>query len=247
MKIENKEFWEIESVIATQEVLKKSSAFELFMFENARKRYLSYGDIKTIKIFACGTGREIESIAEFYNPIKIIASDISENMIKKCKENLKNWKIDSITETIVLNAKAYNYETNKFDLVTILNSMLAYVPQKKDRISILKNAYQILKPNATIIGTVHNQIGSPAKTYYFKLRNIFSFILGEKVGNRETGFNGYKVSGYYYSKQGLYDELLYSGFEAIEIYSLEEYYKSVGINYNRRKGYNNLIFIASKK
>lgn len=247
MKIENKEFWEIESVIATQEVLKKSSAFEIFMFENAKKRYSSFGDIKTIKIFACGTGREIESIAEYYNPTKIIASDLSENMIKKCKENLKIWEIDSITETLVLNAKDYNYESNKFDLVTILNSMLAYVPQKKDRISILKNAYQILKPNATIIGTVHNQIGTPAKTYYFKLRNLFSFILGDKVGNRETGFNGYKVSGYYYNKQGLYDELKISGFEAIEIYSLEEYYKSVGINYNKKKSYNNLIFIASKK
>ncbi len=247
MKIENKEFWEIDSVIATQEVLKKSSAFEIFMFENAKKRYSSFGDIKTIKIFACGTGREIESIAEFYNPNKIIASDLSENMIKKCNENLKTWKIDSITETLVINAKDYDFETNKFDLVTILNSMLAYVPLKSDRLRIFKNAYQILKPNATIIGTVHNQIGTPTKTFYFKLRNLFSFILGDKVGNRKTGFNGYKVSGYYYNKQGLYDELLLSGFETIEIYSLEEYYKLVGLNYNRKKGYNNLIFIASKK
>lgn len=246
MKIENKDFWERENIIKTQEILQKASDFEMFMFEKAKLRYKNFGNIENIKIFGCGTGREIESIAEFYNPKKIVASDISENMILKCNENLKTWQIDAITETIICNAKDYNKISNHFDLVTILNSMLTYVPIKKDRISIFNNALQILKPKATLIGTVHNQVGTPAKTYFFKFKNIFSFILGDKVGNRNTGFNGFKVEGYYYSKAVLIKDLTDSGFIDIEVYSLEEYYALFDVVYNRKKGYNNLIFLASK-
>lgn len=242
MKIENKDFWEIDDIIKTQR-LKKSSDFELFMFENAKKRK---NDIETIKVFGCGTGREIESIAEFFNPKKIVASDISENMIAKCNVNLKEWNLDSITETMVIDATNYNTVSEGFDLVTILNSMLTYVPLRKNRLQIFRNSYKALKSNGVIIGTVHNQVGALPKTLYFKLRGIFSFILGEKVGNRNTGFNGYEVPGYYYAKKGLQTDLRESGFSSIEVYSLEEYYNLKGIQYNRKKGYNNLIFIAQK-
>ncbi len=246
MRIENKDFWEKEAIIATQEKLKKAADFELFMFENAAERYQSIGEIKAIKIFGCGTGRETEAIAEFYNPTKIVVSDISENMILKCIENLKLWKLDSITETVVGDAKNYYKVSAAFDLVTLLNSMMTYVPLRKDRLTIFKNAYQILKPSAIIIGTVHNQVGAPAKTLYFKIKNMFSFILGEKVGNRNTGFNGFKVSGYYYDKKTLINDLLSSGFKNVEVYSLEEYCQLKDKSYNRKKGYNNLLFIASK-
>jgi SAM-dependent methyltransferase len=243
MKIENKDFWEKEDIIATQR-LKKSSDFEYFMFENALGRYPNA--IQSIKIFGCGSGREVESIAEFFKPNRIVASDISENMIAKCNENLKLWKIDTITETLVDNAVNYNKVNQEFDLVTILNSMMTYVPEKKDRIQIFKNSFQILKPKGTLIGTVHNQEGTKLKTYYFKFRTIFSFLLGDKVGNRTTGFNGFKVPGYYYSKKGLINDLKECGFTAIEVYSLEEYYASKNVVYDRKKGYNNLFFIATK-
>jgi len=246
MKIENKDFWEKQDVIATQEVLKKASDFEMFMFEKAKERNLLIGRTDSIKVFGCGTGREIESIAEFFAPTKIIASDISENMVAKCKENLKLWRIDTFTETVVGDAKEYNKPADTFDLVTILNSMLTYVPNRMDRLRIFKNSLRILKPKATIIGTVHNQVGAPVKTYYFKLKNIFSFLYGDKVGNRNTGFNGFKVPGYYYTKKGLKDDLKESGFSSIEVYSLEEFYALKGSYYKRKKGYNNLIFIASK-
>ena len=124
--------------------------------------------------------------------------------------------------------------------------MLTYVPNRNDRLKIFENSFQILKPKATIIGTVHNQVGTPAKTYYFKLRNLFSFILGDKVGNRNTGFNGFKVPGYYYSKRGLIKDLLTAGFKNVEVYSLEEYHALKDEFYDRKKGYNNLIFIATK-
>lgn len=245
MKIENKDFWEKGDVIATQR-LKKASSFELFMFEQAQKRYAVYGKVQQVKIFGCGSGREVEAVARYFAPTKIVASDISENMISHCKDNLKLWEIDSITETVVINAVDYNKVENAFELVTILNSMLTYVPLKSDRIAIFKNSYQILKPHGTLIGTVHNQVGVFPKTVYFKLRNLFSFVLGDKVGNRMTGFNGFKVPGYYYDRKTLEQDLKFAGFSSIEIYSLEDYFKLRGETYDRKKGYNNLIFIATK-
>lgn len=246
MKIENKEFWEIENVIEVQDKNKAATNFELFMFEKAKELFASTGVIKTIKIFGCGTGREVEQIASFYKPSQIIASDISENMIEKCKENLKEWKIDSITEAIVINAKDYNKVENKFDLVTILNSMLTYVSEKKDRVEIFKNSYQVAKPSGVLIGTVHNQEGSLLKTVYFKVRNLLSFYYGDKVGNRVTGYNGFEVQGYYYNKKELIKDIQSAGFKSVEVYSLEEYYALYNITYDRNKGYNNLIFIAQK-
>lgn len=245
MKIENKDFWEKDDIIATQR-LKKIADFEHYMLEKAKKLYSGLGVITNIKIFGCGSGREIESIADFYKPTRIVASDISENMIVKCNENLKVWNIDAITETVAINATEYNKVSNSFELVTILNSMMTYVPERKDRMAIYKNSFQILKPKGIIIGTVHNQEGVFAKTMYFKVRNLFSFILGEKVGNRTTGFNGFEVPGYYYSKKGLIKDLNEAGFENIEVNSLDEFYAMHNIVYDRKKGYNNLIFIATK-
>ncbi|MEI7507982.1 MAG: class I SAM-dependent methyltransferase [Flavobacterium sp.] len=246
MKIENKDFWEKDQIISTQDIQKNAADFELFMFQEAQQRYIEYGEVREIKIFGCGTGREIGAIANFYNPDRIVASDISENMINKCRANIVEWGIDSITETQVSNAVFYQGTKNTFDLVTLLNSMLTYVPNRGDRLTIFKTSLEILKPNASIIGTVHNQVGTPLKTLYFKIRSLFSPFLGETVGNRNTGFKGFKVLGYYYTKNGLQRDLEAAGFKNIEIYSLEEYYLKFNQTYNRKKGYNNLIFISTK-
>ena len=246
MKIENKDFWEIDNVIEVQENMKKSADFEVFMFKKAKEIYSKVGDIKSIKIFGCGSGRDVKALADFFSPKEILASDISENMIEKCKVNIHNWDLESIASTSVSNATELHKPSNNFQLVTILNSMLTYVPLKKDREVIFKNSYTLLQKNGVLIGTVHNQVGTFAKTTYFKLRSVFSFLLKEKVGNRTTGFNGFKVPGYYYSKKQLDLDLKKAGFQSVSIQSLEEFEISQGRTYNRKKGYNNLIFVASK-
>ena len=247
MKIENKDFWEKDNIIVTQDREKTVAAdFETFMFQQAQLRQKGIRTIENVKIFGCGTGREINEAALFFKPNSILASDISQNMIAKCNYNLKLWGIENICKTIVGNAKDISLENESFDLVIIFNSMLTYVPLESDRIAIFKKSNQILNSKAVIIGTVHNQVGTFSKTLYFKIRNLFSFVLGNKVGNRNTGFKGFKVSGYYYSKKGLTKDLEIAGFTNIEVYSLEEYYASKGKSYNRKTGYNNLIFIATK-
>jgi len=246
MELDNKDFWEKSTVVVSQDKKKKSSDFEFFMFQKAKAMYQKFGAIQNIKIFGCGTGREIESIAEYFNPTKMVASDIAENMIVKCNENLKIWNLDSITETLAIDAKEYNKVSDAFELVTILNSMMTYVIDRNDRITIFKNAKQILKSNGVIIGTVHNQEGTFLKSSFFKLRNLLSFYYGDAAGIRSTGFHGFKLKAYYYTKSGLQKDIESAGFKNIEIYSLEEYYALQNIKYDRSKGYNNLIFIAQK-
>ena len=86
MVIQNKDFWEKDNVIATQDIVKRMADFEIFMLEQANKRFHNFGTIQNIKIFGCGTGREIFGIADFFKPKKIVASDISANMISKCQD-----------------------------------------------------------------------------------------------------------------------------------------------------------------
>jgi len=246
MQLENKEFWEKGNVVDSQDIIKNASDFELFMMEKAKHLYVDFGTIKKVKIFGCGTGREIQSIAQFYEPAQIIASDISQNMIDKCNENLMHWNINASIETLAIDAKDYNKESNTFDLVTFFNSMLTYVILRKDRITIFKNAYQILKTNGVVVGTVHNQEGTFFKTLFFKIRTIFSFFYGENVGVRQIKFHGYKLKGYYYTKEELRKDMQMANFKNVEIYSLEEYHLLKNSKYDRKKGYNNLIFIAQK-
>ena len=167
-------------------------------------------------------------------------------MIAKCNSNLQLWSINDITETILGSAKDIKLPNDAFDLVVIFDSMLTYVAKRSERLEIFQKSFSILKSNGVIVGTVHNQEGVLSKTLYFKIRNWFSFLLGEKVGNRNTGSRGFKVDGYYYNKNGLIKDLQETGFTDIEVYSLEEFYARRNTFYNRKKGYNNLIFIASK-
>ena len=247
MKIENKEYWEKDAVVATFNKEKTTAGdYEIFMFSQAAERQKSVRKIESIKVFGCGAGRELNEAFKYFHPKKIVASDIAENMITKCNSNIKIWGIDTITQTILGSAKDIKISNDSFDLVVIFDSMLTYVSKRSERMEIFQKSFSILKSNGVIIGTVHNQEGILSKTLYFKIRNWFSFLLGEKVGNRNTGSRGFKVEGYYYNKNGLIKDIRESGFTNIEVYSLSEFYEQHNINYNRKKGYNNLIFIASK-
>ena len=246
MKIKNKAFWEKEEIINTQDKIKNASIYEKFLFKSAGERSNGLDNIKAANIYGCGTGRDIKVVDDYFEPEHITASDISENMIKGRIENLKEWNIKATVETHVANAAEFQVKENSFDLVTLLNSMLTYVALRENRLKIFKNAFNSLKPNGVVVGVVHHQVGRPAKTWYFKLRGLFSFILKDKVGNKLTGFNGYKIPGYYYDKKWLTKDLNETGFKDIEVYSLEEFFKNVGKQYDKNKGYNQLIFVATK-
>ena len=248
MKIENKDFWEREDIIHTQDKsVGNTSNYEAYLFEKTKNYFDNLNiTVKNAKIFGCGTGREINGILRFMPIDKILATDISENMISKGKKNLITWNLEDKVTMKVADTITFKAEENSFELVTFMNNMLNYINDKQNRTTIFKNTFSILKPNGVMIGVVHNQVGTLQKTIYFFLRRILKPFLKDEPGNRITGFHGFEVGGYYFTKRDLYKQLLDNGFKDIEIKSLSEYYKEINLEYNRFKGYNNLIFFATK-
>ena len=248
MKIESKDFWEREDIIYSQDkTVEDTSNYEVYLYQKASSYFETNSiKVKNAKVFGVGTGREIKGILKYISIDKILATDIAENMIKKGIENIKKWKFDSIVTMQVEDAVTFTAPKESYELVTLMNCMLTYVKDKKDRYKIFKTSYDILQPNGVLIGAVHNQVGTPQKTAFFLLRKILKPFLKNEVGSRVTGFYGFDVRGYYFSKTDLYNHLNDNGFKNIEIKSLSQYYKEVNIKYNRFKGYNNLVFFATK-
>lgn len=246
MKVENKSFWENQDVIATQDQsVSSSSNYEVFLYQKVASHFNDKKKISA-KIFGCGTGREIPEVIKYIGAESVLASDIAENMIKKCNENLINWRITDIVITEVVDAAKFENKDYSFDVVTIMNNMLTYVIDKKQRNEIFKKSYEILNDTGAIIGVVHNQIGTLQKTGYFFMRRFFKPFLKTEVGYRLTGFKGLRFGGYYFTKKDLYNHLNDSNFKNIEIISLEEFSKNNNSSYNRLKGSNNLLFFATK-
>ena len=248
MKIENKDFWEREDIIHSQDkTVGDTSNYEAYLYEKVKSYFANLNvSIKNAKIFGCGTGREINGILKYLSIDSVLATDISENMIKKGQENIASWNLQDKVRLEVADATKFIAKSSSYELVTLMNCMLTYVKDRKDRYTIFKTANDVLVPKGVLIGAVHNQVGTPQKTIYFLIRRILKPFLKNEPGNRVTGFYGFDVGGYYFTKKDLHKHLSDNGFENIEIKSLSEYYKEINIEYNRLKGYNNLIFFATK-
>ena len=246
MKVENKDFWESDAIIATQDKeVACSNDYEVFLYEKVATYLKNKSNLKA-KIFGCGTGREIPEVISYIGVDKVIASDIAENMIKKCNENLQKWGLSNQVETVVGDATIYDSKGTTFDIVTLMNNMMTYVIHKKDRYAIFNNSYKILNPDGCIIGVVHNQMGTPQKSIYFTVRRCFKPFLSQEVGFRFTGFKGLKFGGHYFTKKEVQQHLMDNNFKNIEVITLSEFYKNKNVPYNRLKGYNNLLFFGKK-
>lgn len=246
MKVENKVFWENQDIIATQDQSVSSSAnYEVYLYEKVVDHLRSQKNLSA-KVFGCGTGREIPEIIKYIGVEHVFASDIAENMIKKCNENLINWKLTDRVVTEVADAAKFENKNYSFDVVTIMNNMLTYVTDRHQRNKVFKNSYEILKDKGCIIGVVHNQIGTPQKTGYFFMRRFLKPFLKNEVGYRLTGFKGLRFGGYYFTKKVLYRHLNDSNFKNIKIISLTEFANEKGFAYDRLRGSNNLLFFATK-
>lgn len=247
MRVENKFFWEDQNVIATQDrSVSSSSNYEVYLYNKVFSFFNSHENLNA-KVFGCGTGREIPEVMKYIGIKNVVASDISENMIKKCNENLLKWGLINNVITKVTDAAQFKSEVQYFDVVTFMNNMLTYVTDKEERDKIFKNSYQILNDNGCIIGVVHHKVGTPQKTVYFLLRRFLKPFLKTEVGFRLTGFKGFKFGGHYFSKNEIFNHLKENDFKNIEVISLAEFSKNNNLSYNRLKGYNNLLFFATKR
>jgi len=246
MRFTNKDFWNQSDVIMSQDklTLPKLYFYEAVLLE---KVPFDHRAKLRIQVFGCGTGREIPGILEIFPNAEIIASDIADKMIEKCRHNIGKWGLgDKPIKLIVSPSEEVDEPAGSSDIVTIMNNMLTYVTPISARMKVFENAGRILRENGYVIGVVHHRYGKPLKTLYFLFQVLIQWMPGVRLGDRLGGFFGKRIRFHYFSKGEVRMLLEGTGFQPVLITDLKGLYASFGKNYSRWRGDNNIVFIGRK-
>jgi ubiquinone/menaquinone biosynthesis C-methylase UbiE len=150
---ENKNHWDNLNInydkvwqsVAKHEMHKKEMAFISY--------YLKIKKPKTILDIGCGTGRILNNLINYTSPeTEIYAIDISEKMVKLCREKFKDEKKIKSVEVVDIAKDQININKN-FDFITAIR-VLKY---NKNWPEILEKIYQQLNPGGIFIFTMPNK------------------------------------------------------------------------------------------
>jgi ubiquinone/menaquinone biosynthesis C-methylase UbiE len=101
----------------------------------------------TLLDFGCGTGTITLQMAR--NANKVYGVDVSEGMLKRAQQNLKDQHIDNATFTKITTLDEM-FRDDSFQVITIFN-VLQYIEDRKE---LLDRFYELLKPQGTLIVAV---------------------------------------------------------------------------------------------
>ena len=141
--VTNQEFWSATNIIETQDTHHTLHWYENYLLELIKKNKMN--KVEKIHIVGCGTGREIPGVRKRFPGAEIIASDISDKMIERCKRNLIKWKISEKITLINCEASELSLIHNNSDIIIEFNSILTYVLPLKNRIVMMKHLNNLLK------------------------------------------------------------------------------------------------------
>ena len=89
----------------------------------------------------CGIGRLLIPLSKIFE--ETIGVDISENMVKKCKENIND--IANCNVMVNNGLDFENLESNYFDFC-LVNTVFQHIPKKEIIINYIKEIHKVLKP-----------------------------------------------------------------------------------------------------
>lgn len=172
---------------------------------------------KTILDLGCGAG-DMDMFFVENGAKKVVATDISKNMINSAKEKYKTSKIDFK----VLKMENINSLSEKFDIVY---SSLAF-HYVKDFNKLIKNIYNLLKPNGILIFSQESPlVSAPIFLNETDEKKIF---LGNKRYNllsdycneteRNNFWNGVRVTKYHRTYVTLFNTLLKNNFKILDAF-----------------------------
>lgn len=203
---------------------------------------------KTILDLGCGSG-DMDDYFIKNGAKKVIATDISKNMIEEAKKKYNNKKIDFI----MLKMENISSIKEKFDIVY---SSLAF-HYIKDFNKLIKNIYNLLKPNGFLVFSQESPLVSAPiflnqtdekKTYINGKRyNLLSDYCNE--GERNNYWSGIQVTKYHRTYNTLFKTLLKNDFEILE--AIDSYASQEAIKlcekyvYQKDKPY--FVFFKAKK
>lgn len=131
--------------------------------------------VKPTEILDVATGTGDLAIALLKaEPKKIIGIDISEGMLEKGKEKIKDLKVDQTIHLEYGDSENIHFEDNRFDAITVAFGVRNYQNLDKG----LSEMYRVLKPNAPLVVL---EFSKPSnwffkQIYFFYFCNVLPFI-----------------------------------------------------------------------
>lgn len=150
-------------------------------------KYINKNDV--ILDLGCGAGRTTINLykAGYKN---ITGLDLSTNLIDYANNYIKENNLN--INLVVGDATKLNYEDNSFDIVIFSFNGMQCIPGKKNRDSVLKEVYRVLKPGGIYIFTAHNRDDSGSYQYVWDEEKI-KWKNGTQDSNLEIYGDRYSV------------------------------------------------------
>ncbi|MEO6132848.1 MAG: class I SAM-dependent methyltransferase [Saprospiraceae bacterium] len=163
--------------------------------------------IKTAMEIGCGTGRVTRQLRKVLQEhVKLIASDISSDMMELAKENLKGKNID----WQIINAAELPFEDKSIDLIVCCFAYMFVEDRKK----AFSEAFRILKPGGQFIFTTWD------KLEYNEASNVFRRIVKPYLPDPLPA--SYRLPFSFNDHDEIYEMLKFAGFTNRKIESVEK-------------------------
>jgi len=242
------DFWNTDSVVQLHDRTEPALHwYERYVYDRASALLHEVGiGVSLAHVVGCGTGREIPSVCQRFSSATVVASDFSEKMVARCKDNVSRWKLGDCVRCVHCPAQGLDETYGRATFVSMINNVMTYITPADARAATLRNIRRIMESGGILVGTVHSQSGSLTKKAFFSLRHL-AFRLGiiseQEVGDRIGGFLGNRMPFHYATTNEVHGLLIDAGFDPIEVRYLSQLSLQMG-KPSTRDRYNHIVFIA---
>jgi ubiquinone/menaquinone biosynthesis C-methylase UbiE len=246
------DFWNSDSTVQLHDRIEPVLHwYERYLYDRAATVLHEAGvNVTLAHVVGCGTGREIPDVCKRFPSATVIASDFSEKMLERCKDNLLRWRLGDSVRCVHCPAQVLDHTCGRATFVSMINNVMTYITPADERATTLRNLSRIMEPGGILVGTVHSQSGRLMKKAFFCLRRL-AFRLGiipeQEVGDRIGGFLGNCMPFHYFTTDEMHGLLMDAGFHPIEVKDLSQIVVQMGNPPKTPNPDNNIVFIARAK
>lgn len=244
----NEQFWTLPSSVKDQTYTEPHLRWsEQYLLDYAvRTLNDRFGEVGLVHVVGCGTGRELPAIRKACPAARIVASDISPDMLDACRAGLNEWTRPPNITLKCSPAHLLSPADGLADLVVTFNNMLTYVTPASEREITFDAFRRVLRPHGLLIGVVHHRWGRVSKSLGFLVQQVMN-TLGlsrQELGDRIGGPSGTSIRMHYFTAAELRKLLSGASFNPEKVISLAALSRENGRRYKTLSSSNNLLFIG---